>query len=255
MMRYVIPGRTLAWLPIVIAMVDNFAAIREILEDAVDPGDGPFRVQNLQVLWKTSGTEATAGMPHDTTTWLGEDNVAAVLHKLKQRSGLDLMLVTMERAPASMMDLTLEELEVDATSVVPRGARNNSSSSKEKAPQDRQVQSDRPPNKARKVSTASTSQKVDKLAPISTSGDIVAGRLAGDSNQAPILRGQPSTIEVPESSKDAGSKDTEQLTAAKRKRQTSSVSETNEVSRQAISTPLVGGRDKRPYDPVRDMAG
>ena len=255
MMLYVIPGRTLAWLPIVIAMADDFAAIREILEDADDSGDGSLRVQNLEVLWKTNGTETIAGMPRDTTTWVDEDNVAAVLHMLKQRSGLDSILVTMEHAPAPIMDPTLEELEVDLTSFIHRDARNNSSASKEKAPQGRPIQSKRPSNKSRKVSTASTSQKVAKAAPTSISGNIAAGRLASDSNQALILRAQPSTIELPESSKTIGSKDTEQHTATKRKRQTSPVSESNEVNRQAVSTPSVEGRDKRPYDPARDMAG
>ncbi|KAL2047656.1 hypothetical protein N7G274_000698 [Stereocaulon virgatum] len=247
MMRCVLSGRTLVWLPIVIAIIDEFAAIRKTIEDAVELGSRPLRVQKLEVLWKANGNETIAGMPSDTMTSLCEDNVAATVHKLKQRSGLDSMLVTMERAPASIIYLTSEELEVNATSIVPRIAWDTSSSSMGKAPQDRPAQSERPQN--------STSQKVAKSALTSTSGGIEAGRSAGNSNQAPICREQPSTSEAPESSNNTGGKETDQRTAAKRKRQASLVSEANEVSRQALSTPSVEGRDKRPYDPVRDMAG
>ena len=103
MMRIVYKSLTLVLDPFVVAMTDDIRGITDCIE-ALPYGkgfeQGSLTVNAMYVLWKDDGLNAFPGIrPGDADLSLDEHNVSAVLRFLKQRSGIDTLLVMMDDMP------------------------------------------------------------------------------------------------------------------------------------------------------------
>ena len=134
MLQVIHNGKILTRLPVVVFILDNLNVIKRMLEEApIAPNypTGSLEVTRIEVRWISSSFSSIAGMEGKTTTVLTESNLAAVLHMIKQRPGLDSILVTVEDAPnrdqrrrSSLISMEIDESKKASSSSADRSIQN-----------------------------------------------------------------------------------------------------------------------------------
>ena len=180
MVKVVFKNIFAAWVPVVVFMLDDIRAIKSIVETAmIPPGyrPGSCKAGEMYVHWMDTGTNPFAGMLQGTKTILGDDNLAAVLHMLKQRNMPDSIVMNMEEIRNE--DPTLGQ----SSGGVPTPIPGTSDTSTTQASKDRLISRQQQPIEGRRASTATALQNSTPFVQDLTGDTIEAGRSTGSNNQ------------------------------------------------------------------------